>query len=121
MLEVLVAFLVMGLVVGVILQLFGSSMRSVALADEYSRAVQVAESRLATLGSEIPVEAGSSNGIDPASGYHWEVQMTAVQPDEAMEKIQVPLQLYQVDVHVSWQGATKTRELRLSSLRFGEK
>lgn len=121
MLEVLVAFVVMGLVVGVILQLFGSSMRSVALADEYSRAVQVAESRLATLGSEIPVEAGSSNGIDPASGYHWEVQMTAVQPDEAMEKIQVPLQLYQVEVRVSWQGATKTRELRLSSLRFGEK
>ncbi|MFN3785375.1 MAG: prepilin-type N-terminal cleavage/methylation domain-containing protein [Thiothrix sp.] len=121
LLEVLVAFVVMGLVVGVILQLFGASMRSVALADEYSSAVQVAESQLAAVGSAIPVAAGSTNGVDPASGYHWEVQMTQVQPDEALEKVQVPLQLYQVEVRVSWQGATKMRELRLSSLRFGEK
>ena len=43
LLEVLVAFVVMGLVVGVLLQLFGSSMRSTVLADEYSFAIQIAE------------------------------------------------------------------------------
>lgn len=51
LLEILVAFVVMAFVVGVILQLFGTSMRSVALTDEYSYAVQVAESHLASVGT----------------------------------------------------------------------
>lgn len=123
LLEVLVAFVVMGLVVGVILQLFGSSMRGVALSDEYSFAVQVAESRLAAVGNEIEVEDGSVSGEEKGSGYRWEVQMEpldAANLSEKLEKVQLPLQLYRVEVAVTWQGDGKPRELHLSSLRFGE-
>lgn len=123
LLEVLVAFVVMGLVVGVILQLFGSSMRGVALSDEYSFAVQVAESRLAAVGNEIEVEDGSVSGEEKGSGYRWEVQMEALDAanlSEKLEKVQLPLQLYRVEVAVTWQGDGKPRELHLSSLRFGE-
>lgn len=120
LLEVLVAFVVMGLVVGVILQLFGSSMRGVALADEYSFAIQVAESRLAAVGNEIPVEEGSTSGEEKASGYRWEVRMEPIELGDEQEKIPVPLQLYHVDVAVTWQTGEKPREFHLSSLRFGE-
>lgn len=123
LLEVLVAFVVMGLVVGVILQLFGSSMRGVALSDEYSFAVQVAESRLAAVGNEIEVEDGSVSGEEKGSGYRWEVQMEpldAANLSEKLEKVQLPLQLYRVEVAVTWQGDGKPRELHLSSLHFGE-
>lgn len=121
MLEVLVAFVVMGLVVGVLLQLFGSSMRGVALSDEYSFAVQVAESRMAAVGNEIEVEEGSVSGEEKGSDYRWEVVMEALEPDEKMEKIPIPLQLYRVEVLVTWSSGGREREFHLSSLRFGEK
>lgn len=121
LLEVLVAFVVMGLVVGVLLQLFGSSMRSTALADEYSFAVQLAESKLAAVGSEIPVEQGETSGSERHSGYQWQVSMQPLKLDEKMEKVPVPVQLFQVEVTVTWQNGEKPREYHLSSLRFGEK
>lgn len=121
LLEVLVAFVVMGLVVGVLLQLFGSAMRGVALSDEYSFAVQVAESRMAAIGNDIEVEEGSVAGEEKGSGYRWEVVMEALEPDEKMEKVPIPLQLYRVEVIVTWKSGDKPREFHLSSLRFGEK
>jgi general secretion pathway protein I len=120
LLEVLVAFVVMGLVVGVLLQLFGSSMRSVALADEYSFAIQVAESRLAAVGNEIEVEEGNVSGEEQGSGYRWEVQMSPLELSEALDKLPVALQLYRVEVVVTWKSGDSSRELHLSSLRFGE-
>ena len=120
LLEVMVAFVVMGLVVGTILQLFGSSMNSVALSDEYSFAVQVAESRLAAVGSEIKVEDGSKSGEEKGSAYHWEVTMSPIKLSDEMEKLPVPLQLYQVEVVVTWKTGDRPREFHLSSLRFGE-
>ncbi|WML89809.1 prepilin-type N-terminal cleavage/methylation domain-containing protein [Thiothrix lacustris] len=121
LLEVMVAFVVMGLVVGAILQLFGASMNSVALSDEYSFAIQVAESRLAAVGNEIKVKDGNESGEEKGSGYRWEVKMSPITLSDEMEKIPVPLQLYQVEVQVTWKSGDKPREFNLSSLRFGEK
>ena len=87
LIEVLVAFVVMGLVVGTLLQLFGSSMRSVALSDEYSFAVQVAESRLAAIGSEIKVEDGNVSGEEKGSGYRWTVSMSPIELSDKLEKL----------------------------------
>lgn len=122
LLEVLVAFVVMGLVVGTLLQLFGSSMRNVALADEYSFAIQVAESRLAAVGNEIVVEEGSESGAD-ANGYRWRVDMEPLEPEtfgEKLKDIPIPLQIYRVSIVVTWDSGGKAREFHLSSLRFGE-
>lgn len=117
----MVAFVVMGLVIGVLLQLFGSSMRSTALADEYSFAVQLAESKLAAVGSEIPVEQGDVSGSGKSSGYHWEVSMKPIRLGDKLEEVPVPVQLFQVDITVTWKNGERPREYHLSSLRFGEK
>lgn len=117
----MVAFVVMGLVVGVLLQLFGSSMRSVAIADEYSFAVQIAESRLAAIGNEIKVEEGEKTGEEKGSGYQWRITMQPLKMDDKLEELPLPLQLYRVEVTISWKNADKPRTFQLSSLRFGEK
>ena len=119
-LEILVAFVVMALVVGTLLQLFGTSMRNVVLADEYSFAVQVAESRMQAVGTEIPVEEGNVTGTEEGSGYQWTVNMEPVELDEEQETFSLSIQPYQVTVVVRWDSAGKRREFALSSLRFGE-
>ena len=120
LLEVLVAFVVMGLVVGVLLQLFATAMRSVTLADEYSLALQVAESRLATVGTEIPVKEGTETGEEQATGLHWKITMQPFNATVKKEKLPLPLQLYKVETTVFWQSDDAKREFHLSSLRFGE-
>lgn len=119
-LEILIAFVVMALVVGSLLRLFGTSVRNVALADEYSFAVQIAESRMQTVGTEIPVEKGSVNGEEQNTGYRWVVAMEPVELDEEQESFSLSVQPYQVNVVVSWDSAGKQRQFVLSSLRFGE-
>jgi general secretion pathway protein I len=116
----MVAFVVMGLVVGVILQLFGSSMNSVALSDEYSFAVQVAESRLAAVGNEIKVEDGSVSGEEKGSAYRWDVHMAPIELSDKLKDLPLPLNMYKVEVVVTWKSGDKPREFHLSSLRFGE-
>ena len=121
LLEVLVAFVVMGLVVGVLLQLFGASMRSVALSDEYSFAVQVAESQLAAVGSAIPVKQGTVSGVEEGSDYRWNVAIEPLKLDEKLENLPVPMQVFRIEVTVTWGNGDKPRTFSLSSLRFGEK
>ena len=119
-LEILIAFVVMALVVGSLLRLFGTSVRNVTLTEEYSFAVQVAESRMQAVGAEIPVEKGSVDGEERGTGYRWAVTMEPVELDEEQETFSLSIQPYQVNVVVSWDSAGKQRQFVLSSLRFGE-
>ncbi len=120
-LEILIAFVVMAMVVGSLLRLFGTAIHNVALAEEYSFAVQVAESRLQTVGTAIAVEKGSINGEEQATGYQWVVTMEPLELEaETEESFSLSIQAYQVDVTVSWDSAGKKRQFVLSSLRFGE-
>lgn len=121
LLEIMVAFVIMGLVVGTLLQLFGSAMQSVALADEYSFAVQVAESRMEAIGSEIEVESTTVNGQEQGTPYHWAVTMKPIQLDDKQDEFSLSVEPYQVTVVVSWNSEGKQRQFTLSSLRFGEK
>lgn len=121
LLEIMVAFVIMGLVVGTLLQLFGSAMRSVALADEYSFAVQVAESRMEAVGSEIKVEKNTVSGQEEGTVYQWAVTMQPVELDEKQEEFSLSIEPYQVTVIVSWNSEGKQRQFTLTSLRFGEK
>lgn len=121
LLEIMVAFVIMGLVVGTLLQLFGSAMRSVALADEYSFAVQVAESRMEAVGSEIKVEKNTVSGQEEGTVYQWAVTMQPVELDEKQEEFSLAIEPYQVTVIVSWNSEGKQRQFTLTSLRFGEK
>ena len=121
LLEIMVAFVIMGLVVGTLLQLFGSAMRSVALADEYSFAVQVAESRMEAVGSEIKVEKTTVSGQEEGTAYKWAVTMQPIELNEKQEEFSLSIEPYQVTVIVSWNSEGKQRQFTLTSLRFGEK
>ena len=62
LIEVLVAFVVLSLTMAVTMQIFSGGIRNARLADSYSRAVFLAESKLAAVGIEQPLTLGESNG-----------------------------------------------------------
>ncbi|MFZ1233587.1 MAG: prepilin-type N-terminal cleavage/methylation domain-containing protein [Thiofilum sp.] len=121
LLEVLVAFVVMGLVVGTLLQLYGTSMRSVSLADEMSFALLAAESQLARVGRDIPVEHGAESGAVDGSDYRWRVEMEPVELMENQDTFSLSLEPFRVVVTIEWDSDHKQRSYTLTSIRFGER
>lgn len=121
LLEVLVAFVVMGLVVGTLLQLMGTSVRGVAISSELSFAIQLAESRLATVGTEIEVEQGEVSGEVEHTPYSWRVVMEPIELIEQADSFSLSTQAFKVDVIIEWSEGAKKRDFSLSSIRFGKK
>lgn len=116
LLEVLVAFTILALAVATILSLFATGLRNTAVAADYTRALTLAESQLATLqGTDtVQLETGIREGDE--GGFSWYTEVT---PYEALSTN--PHQsLYRIDVSVNWQEGVRQRSVQLSTLRIGK-
>lgn len=121
LLEVVVAFVVLALALTTLFQIFSAGLARAGELDEYTRALAVAESKLAAAGVETPLQEGETAGETPDRAFSWRV---AVRRDpETMEMAKtrtIPLELYRVEVKVAWRMADgRNRELRLDTLQLG--
>ena len=120
LLEILVAFSILALSLGVVLNIFSTALRGVGLGEEYSKAALLLDSRLAALGSEIPVETGSQSGTEgdgEGQAFRWQITLS---PFGEFDQLQAlgELELFQVDAEVSWGANGSQRRLAVSSLRL---
>lgn len=122
LLEVLVAFAITAIALGVILQIVSTGLRSAALSEDYTHAAVLAESKLSLVGVEIPLQEGVSEG-EFDDRYRWK---TVVEPynseieDEQLEDHPRVL-LFRVAVEVIWQDGSRERRFRLDTLRSARK
>ncbi len=70
LLEILVAFAIMAVAVTIVLRIFGSGVHNIAISEEYSLAVQIAESLMAKTGVESPLAIGEISGTE-ADKFDW--------------------------------------------------
>lgn len=124
LLEVLVAFSILGLSLGVLLNIFGRGTRIAALSDEYGQAVVLAESLLAETADGSPLEPGERSGGEE-SGYRWQIRVTPLLlPDQAeieSQGLNFPYTPFQIDVTVAWGTEPPGRTIRLSTLRLANR
>jgi general secretion pathway protein I len=115
LLEVLVAFVILTLSLGVILKIFSDGMRSVDTAEHTAHAVALAQSLLATAAAD---PAGTQTQGEDAQQVRWEI---AVRPAEAAPPAPgtalATARLLEIAVTVTWGAAPHTRSLSLSTLR----
>ena len=118
LIEVLVAFIVLSLTMAVIMQIFSGGMRNARLAESYSRAVFLAESKMAAVGLERPLALGEESGqVD--GDMQWRVSITPAEEDPATNTQLMPVRLYRVRVTASWGEDGRARQVELASLRLG--
>lgn len=122
LLEVLVAFAILGVSLGVLLQTFATGLRNTALAEEYTLATLHAESILAAIGIEEPIQEGGLQG-EINEQFSWRAFMSVYQDNEESESEEfnqgLPVTPYQVIVEVFWEaGSGKTRSVVLETLRL---
>ncbi len=119
LLEILVAFAILSMSLGVLFAIFGKGMDLAGTSDEYTKAVLLAESTLARVGVEKRLQQGENYGsIDDV--YDWRVTVETFTPyDEELLVENLPFQLFQVNVEVKWGGIGFSRSVELKTLRFG--
>jgi general secretion pathway protein I len=121
LIEVVVAFVVLSLVLAVVFEIFSTGLARASELDERSRALVVAQSKLALAGLEEALKDGESQGESEDRRFHWTVAVKRVQEDrESMPTAPSAYSMYHIDVSVAWRGAdTRDHTLSLSTLGVG--
>jgi general secretion pathway protein I len=107
LLEVLVAFVILALVGTALFRLFSGSLANVAAAGDYSRAVLVAESALATAAATQPLREATANGSADDGRIEWTTRVTAYTPPDVSPDLQrvadaMATRLYRVSAEVTF-------------------
>lgn len=118
LIEVLVAFVVLSVTMAVILQIFTGGMRNARLSDGYSRAVFLAESRLAAVGVERPLVLGEDGG-QAGQNFKWRVIVVPADDAGAADRQLLPVRLFEVKVLVGWIEDGRDRQIALTTLKLG--
>ena len=110
LLELLVAFSIMALALGMLYRASGSSARAAGDAERYQRAVILAESLLA-LRDAVPPQGWREAG--DSAGYSWHIASAPYAT--GITGPNVP-QLHEIEIVVSWRDGERQRSLALATL-----
>ena len=113
LLEVLVAFTILAVALVALLRAFSSGLRGLDAAEAASIAVQHARSKMAEVGSAIPLEPGAVEG-GFEDGFRWRITIEPHQLGDAAAAETLPLLPYEVEVTVT--GAEGGAVVTLRSL-----
>ena len=111
LLELLVAFAIMAISLGMLYRASGASASSVGDIDRYQRAVVLAESLL-SLRDAVPEQGWTDTGESAA--YQWQISSTPYAT--ALEGPVVP-PLHDVHIAIRWSDGVRPRQLDLHTLR----
>lgn len=111
LLELLVAFAIMALALGMLYRAMGGSARSAGDVERYQRAIVVAESIL-SLRDAVPEQGWQQAG--ETAGFRWRVNSRPFAT--GLEGPSIP-PLHEVAIVVSWSDGTNQRNFELSTLR----
>ena len=132
-LEILVAFTLLALAMGILMLIFSRGVNGAGLADQYAKATMMAESKLATVGIESVLQEGETTGKFD-DDFQWRLQVTPyVDPtpkDPAalatsggvdIESL-MAVRLFDVSLTVSFQSDDRRdRQVMLNTLLIGAK
>ena len=113
LLELLVAFVIMGIALGMLYKASGSSARSVGEVASYQRATALAESLLA-LRDAAPTEGWNEAG--QSAEFAWQIN-SQPHPTPVSESNPAAPPLHAVHIVVQWNDGNRARQMELHTLR----
>lgn len=121
LLEILVAFSILAVSLSIVLHIFASGLNSANTTEQYTQAVQIAQSLMAKTGVETPLQTSQSSG-SINDKYRWQI---IIQPFvthvEAINTL-TTVNFFKVKVIVTWgEDATQQRQLKLVTLKLVNK
>lgn len=117
--EILIAFAILALSIGILLKIFSGGVNTAAISEEYTAAAQIAESLMVKTGVETTLQPGETQG-DENEKYHWRVTVSPFEfnPDNVDVKT-LKTELYRVIAIVTWDdGGGGERQIELTTLKL---
>jgi len=119
LLEILIAFSILALSLGILLKIFSAGVNTAIVAEDYTAAVQIAESLIAKTGVEAPLQGGQASGLENEK-YHWLIEVSPfVFNPEKIDTTAITALLFKVKVIVSWgDNNANDQQVELSTLKL---
>ncbi len=118
LIEVLASFVVFALLFATMLQVLSGSLNNARRAEAYSEAALWAQSKMAAVGIDPPVEEGRWDG-EFDDDYAWEIEIRPYEFNdaEAVPADEFPVDLYYVELAVTWNQDERPRRAVFRTLR----
>ena len=117
--EILVAFSILAISLGILLKIFSSGINTAMIAEEYTVATQIAESLMAKTGIEEPLVVGESSGTE-VEKYDWRVTVENISSPVDDEENDDAVELLAVQVIVEWGDDDRSRRvIELNTVKTG--
>jgi general secretion pathway protein I len=121
LIEVVVAFALLALIFAASFEIFTTGMSRAADLDDYSGAIDVAQSQIAAVGTYGRIQEGDTRGESEDGRYAWVVAVRrfdeSADPNAPAASTVV---MYRVDVQVAWRGLdTRQHSLGLATVVVG--
>lgn len=124
LLEILIAFSILALALGILLKIFSAGVNTAGVAEEYTAAVQIAEALMAKTGVESRLRPNEATGLENEK-YHWWVSVSPFQfTTENLDVTTIAAELFKVKVTVSWgdhNARVDRRQVQLITLKLVNK
>ena len=127
LLEVLAAFVILALVATALFRLFSGSLSNASAAEEWSRALLLAESQLDLAASAQPLKESTERGTDSTGTIQWETSIVAYTPPDTTPDVEraaelLGSRLLRVTTEVKFPAAGKgERTLSLTTIKLAQK
>ena len=127
LLEVLAAFVILALVATALFRLFSGSLSNASAAEEWSRALLLAESQLDLAASAQPLKESTERGTDSTGALQWETSVVAYAPPDTTPDAEraaelLGTRLLRVTTEVRFPAALKgERALSLTTIKLAPK
>jgi general secretion pathway protein I len=125
LIEVLVAFTLFAVALGVLMQIFSRGVNGASIADHYAKATMYAESRLAAIGLEETIKEGTTSGKFN-DDFTWQVTIKPYLDSAPRDQMSIDFekqyfaQLYEIEAKVTFAtDDRKERVVTLSTLQLG--
>ncbi len=125
LIEVLVAFTLFAVALGVLMQIFSRGVNGASIADHYAKATMYAESRLAAIGLEETIKEGTTSGKFN-DDFAWQVTIKPYLDTAPRDQMSIDFekqyfaQLYEIEAKVTFAtDDRKERVVTLSTLQLG--
>ncbi len=113
------AIAILGVGLGILLELFSGGLRSARVSEEYSKALWYGRTKM----EEMLITKNLSEGVTEDafdSQYSWKSEVTKDNPSVGQQEnveANLPVDLYKIKVQVTWQSGRGQRSLEMESLR----
>jgi general secretion pathway protein I len=114
---VVVAFVLLSLVLATSFEIFSAGFQRAGELEDRSRALVLAQSKLAAAGVEEAIKEGDTHGESDDRRFQWAVSIRRLDDGTPPPSIYA---MYTIDVRVAWRsGDTRERALSLASMTLG--